>query len=60
MLRQFLELRDADVRGFGSFALRDKKARTGRNPQTGIPITISARRVFTFRPSNVLKDAINK
>jgi integration host factor subunit alpha len=48
------------ISGFGNFIVRDKKARVGRNPQTGEEITISARRVLTFKPSQVLKDAINK
>jgi integration host factor subunit alpha len=44
---------------FGSFIVRDKKARAGRNPQTGKEITISARRVLTFKPSLVLNKALN-
>ena len=39
--------------------VRDKNARVGRNPQTGEEITISARRVLTFKPSQVLKNALN-
>ncbi len=39
--------------------VRDKNARAGRNPQTGQEITISARRVLTFKPSQVLKNALN-
>jgi integration host factor subunit alpha len=45
--------------GFGNFVVRDKNARVGRNPQTGEEITISARRVLTFKPSQVLKSALN-
>ena len=45
--------------GFGNFIVRDKKSRVGRNPQTGKEIEISARRVLTFRPSQVLKSALN-
>jgi len=48
------------ISGFGSFAVRDKKARRGRNPQTGEEITISARRVLSFKPSNVLRNHINE
>ncbi|MDA3864938.1 MAG: integration host factor subunit alpha [Deltaproteobacteria bacterium] len=48
------------ISGFGNFILRDKKSRPGRNPKTGDGITISARRVLTFRPSQVLKEKINK
>ncbi|HUB05732.1 MAG TPA: integration host factor subunit alpha [Myxococcales bacterium] len=47
------------ISGFGNFIVRDKKARIGRNPQTGQEIEISARRVLTFRPSQVLKSALN-
>ncbi len=46
--------------GFGSFTVRDKKSRRGRNPQTGEEITISARRVLSFKPSNVLRMRINE
>ena len=45
--------------GFGNFVVREKKARVGRNPQTGRDIEISARRVLTFKPSQVLKDQLN-
>ncbi len=47
------------ISGFGNFIIRDKKSRVGRNPQTGEEIEISARRVLTFRPSQVLKNALN-
>lgn len=47
------------ISGFGNFQVRYKKARIGRNPQTGKEIEISARRVLTFRPSQVLKAALN-
>ena len=43
------------ISGFGSFRVRDKRAREGRNPRTGEPAPIPARRVVTFRPSQVLK-----
>jgi integration host factor subunit alpha len=45
--------------GFGSFEVRDKKPRKGRNPQTGEDIVIDARRVITFGPSAVLKERMN-
>ncbi len=48
------------ISGFGNFVVRPKRARTGRNPQTGEQITISARRVLTFKPSQVLKDSLNE
>jgi integration host factor subunit alpha len=47
------------VSGFGNFVVRGKRARVGRNPQTSAVITISERKVLTFKPSQVLKDALN-
>jgi integration host factor subunit alpha len=47
------------ISGFGNFIVREKKERIGRNPQTGDQISISARRVLTFRPSQVLKAVLN-
>ncbi len=48
------------ISGFGNFVVRSKRPRVGRNPQTGEEIEISARRVLTFRPSQVLKQSLNK
>jgi len=48
------------ISGFGNFIVKQKKDRRGRNPQTGEAITIEARRILTFKPSNLLRDAINK
>lgn len=48
------------ISGFGNFVVRQKRPRVGRNPQTGEEIEISARRVMTFKPSQVLKTALNK
>ena len=48
------------ISGFGSFIVKQKKDRRGRNPQTGESITIDARRILTFKPSGLLKDQINK
>ncbi len=47
------------ISGFGNFVLRDKRERQGRNPQTGDPITISARRVLNFKASQLLKQSLN-
>jgi integration host factor subunit alpha len=47
------------ISGFGNFIVRGKNERVGRNPQTGEQIKISARRVLTFRPSQVLKAMLN-
>jgi len=48
------------ISGFGNFTLRDKRPRKVRNPQTGDDIEITARRVLTFRPSQILKSHINE
>ncbi|MFO1187691.1 MAG: integration host factor subunit alpha [Alphaproteobacteria bacterium] len=44
---------------FGSFAVRQKGGRVGRNPKTGQEVPIDPRRVLVFRPSHVLKDRVN-
>ncbi|MAA70777.1 HU family DNA-binding protein [Pseudomonas sp. HK3] len=45
--------------GFGTFAVKERAARTGRNPQTGEPIQIAAAKVPGFKPGKALKDAVN-
>ena len=47
------------ISGFGSFIVKKKENRRGRNPQTGEPITITARKILTFKPSTLLRQAIN-
>ncbi len=47
------------ISGFGSFIVKQKADRRGRNPQTGETITIEARRILTFKPSTVLRQSIN-
>ena len=47
------------IAGFGNFVVKQKADRRGRTPQTGDAITISARRILTFKPSQVLKSGIN-
>ncbi len=47
------------ISGFGNFTVKEKKARRGRNPQTGSEIEITARRVLTFKSSQVLRKALN-
>ncbi len=47
------------ISSFGTFSVRDKKLRMGRNPKTGEEVPIEPRRVITFRASHVLKDQIN-
>lgn len=48
------------ISGFGSFILRDKGQRIGRNPKTGVEVPIAPRRVLTFRASQILRDGIVK
>lgn len=48
------------ISGFGNFSIRDKATRVGRNPQTGTAMNISARRVLTFKPSQILKEDITE
>jgi integration host factor subunit alpha len=50
---------DVKISGFGKWMIKSKKKRRGRNPQTGKEMIIDARRVVTFKPSNVLRDTIN-
>ncbi|HEY7772160.1 MAG TPA: HU family DNA-binding protein [Marinagarivorans sp.] len=45
--------------GFGTFLVKERAARTGRNPQTGQPIEIAAANIPTFKPGKALKDAVN-
>jgi len=46
------------ISSFGTFSIRDKAARVGRNPKTGEEVPISPRRVLTFRPSHLLKERV--
>ncbi|MBI1275315.1 integration host factor subunit alpha [bacterium] len=48
------------ISSFGTFTVRQKKQRIGRNPKTGVEVPITPRRVLSFRPSNLLKEDINK
>ena len=50
---------DVVITGFGKFCVREKNERRGRNPTTGEDLPLEARKVVTFRCSNVLKDRIN-
>jgi integration host factor subunit alpha len=52
--------KNVKVSGFGSFILRDKGERVGRNPKTGIEVPIAPRRVMTFRASQMMRDRIAK
>lgn len=46
------------ISGFGSFLLRDKAARVGRNPKTGVEVPIAPRRVLTFRASHMMRERV--
>ena len=50
---------DVKISSFGTFVVREKKERIGRNPKTGEEVPITARSVVTFRASNVLKSKVN-
>lgn len=50
---------DVKISSFGTFSLRDKTARVGRNPKTGEEVQIAPRRVLTFRPSQLMKSRVN-
>jgi integration host factor subunit alpha len=52
------EGQNVKISGFGSFVLRDKRERIGRNPKTGVEVPITPRRVLTFRASQKLKARI--
>jgi len=55
-------LKDGDqvaLVGFGTFLVKDRAARTGRNPQTGDPIEIAAAKIPSFKAGKALKDAVN-
>ena len=47
------------ISGFGTFAVKEKQARAGRNPHTGAELEISARQVLVFKPSEMLRDRLN-
>jgi len=58
MCEALSEGENVKISGFGTFLLRDKAERVGRNPKTGIEVPITPRRVLTFRASQILKDQI--
>ena len=58
MCHALSEGQNVKISGFGSFILRDKKERVGRNPKTGVEVPITPRRVMTFRASQKLKERI--
>ena len=60
MCHALSEGKNVKISGFGSFILRDKGERVGRNPKTGIEVPIAPRRVMTFRASQIMRDRIAK
>jgi len=60
MKEQLFKGNAVKISGFGNFVVRSKNARRGRNPQTGVEMEICARKVLTFKSSNVLKKALNR
>ena len=60
MCHSLADGRNVKVSGFGTFILRDKGQRLGRNPKTGVEVPIAPRRVMTFRASQIMRDQIVK
>ena len=58
MSNALAEGENVKISGFGTFLLRDKSERVGRNPKTGVEVPITSRRVLTFRASQMLKERI--
>ncbi len=55
-----IEGSNVKISSFGSFVLRKKGLRVGRNPKTGVEVPIEPRTVLTFRPSQLLRESINR
>ncbi|MAZ76424.1 MAG: integration host factor subunit alpha [Micavibrio sp.] len=60
MMAALSEGDNVKISSFGSFSVKQKAERVGRNPKTGVEVPISPRKVLVFRASHVLKDKINK
>jgi integration host factor subunit alpha len=58
MCHALSEGQNVKISGFGSFILRDKGQRIGRNPKTGVEVAIAPRRVMTFRASQIMRERI--
>ena len=58
ILQCFEKGEEVKLTSFGTFKIRDKKERLGRNPKTGVEAKISSRKVVTFKPSSHIKDKI--
>jgi integration host factor subunit alpha len=57
--KQLIDGKTVKISSFGSFSVRQKKERVGRNPKTGVEVPITSRKVLVFRASHVLKDRMN-
>lgn len=60
MMDALVEGDNVKISSFGSFSIREKAERIGRNPKTGVEVPISPRKVLVFRASHLLKNKINK
>ena len=60
ILQCFEKGEEVKLTSFGTFKIREKKERIGRNPKTGVEAKISSRKVVTFKPSNFIKEKIIK
>ena len=60
IVKEMSRVQDVKLSSFGTFSLRDKRARTGRNPKTGVEAVISSRRVISFKPSQTMRKLINR
>ena len=58
MVRALLSDDKVELRGFGSFNTRERRARTGRNPKTGAAVKVPAKRIAFFKPSRELKELV--
>lgn len=59
VINELSEGNDVKLSSFGTFSLRDKKARVGRNPKTGVEAEICPRRVISFKPSQTMRKTVN-
>ena len=60
IVKELAQGNDVKLSSFGTFSLRQKNARTGRNPKTGVEAVITPRKVISFRPSQTMRKIINK
>jgi integration host factor subunit beta len=59
IVRSLVREDKVEVRGFGSFRTRQRGPRVGRNPKTGAPVEVPAKKIFYFKPSKELKNIVN-